>query len=195
MSPADLTPFQLLQKTANCFERLGVPYRVVGSMASMAYSEARLTNDIDFLVDLQESHIAELDQEFPSPDFYLSTTAAAEAIRTRHQFNIIHVPSGLKLDIIQRKETPFSQLDISLGQRLSNPGFYDAWFGSPENIILMKLRYYQEGGSEKHLRDIASILLIQKEAIDRDYLTHWAETLGVTTEWKLVQQRINKASP
>lgn len=191
VSAADLTPFELMQKAADCFERLGVPYRIVGSMASMAYSEPRFTNDIDFLVDLKPEHVPALDAEFPGPDFYLSTTAAADAIRQRRQFNVIHIPSGLKLDIIQRKETEFSQLDITHGQRLTNQGYYDAWFGSPENVILMKLRYFQEGGSGKHLRDIASVLLVQDQAIDRNYITGWAAKLGVLAEWELVRQRVD----
>ncbi|MDZ4684435.1 MAG: hypothetical protein SH850_05045 [Planctomycetaceae bacterium] len=194
MSPADLRPYELLQKAANFFERLDVPYRIVGSMASMAYSEARFTNDIDFLVDLREEHLEPLEQEFPAPDYYVSPTAAREAIRERRQFNIIHGPSGLKLDIIQRKETEFSRLDISHGRRLKSDGFYEAWFGSPENVILMKLRYFQEGGSEKHLRDIASILLIQENAIDGGYITEWAAKLGVTAEWDLVRQRVDEAT-
>jgi len=194
VSPADLRPYELLQKAANFFERLDVPYRIVGSMASMAYSEARFTNDIDFLVDLREEHLEPLEQEFPAPDYYVSPTAAREAIRERRQFNIIHGPSGLKLDIIQRKETEFSRLDISHGRRLKSDGFYEAWFGSPENVILMKLRYFQEGGSEKHLRDIASILLIQENAIDGGYITEWAAKLGVTAEWDLVRQRVDEAT-
>lgn len=193
MSAADLTPFELLQKAADCFEQLGVPYRIVGSMASMAYSEPRFTNDIDFLVDLKPENVSALDAEFPGPDFYLSTTAAHDAIRQRRQFNILHIPSGLKLDIIQRKETEFSQLDITHGQRLTSQGYYDAWFGSPENVILMKLRYFQEGGSEKHLRDIASVLLVQDQSIDRNYITEWAEKLGVSAEWELVRQRVDTA--
>lgn len=193
MSLANLTPFQLLQKAADCFERLGVAYRIVGSMASMAYSEPRFTNDIDFLVDLKPEHATELDAEFPGPDFYFSATAAEDAIRHRRQFNIIHIPSGLKLDVIQRKETEFSRLDITHGRRLTNKGLYDAWFGSPENVILMKLRYFQEGGSEKHLRDIASVLLVQDQAIDRNYINEWSVKLGVSEEWGLVRQRVDAA--
>lgn len=191
MSAADLTPFELMQKAANCFDRLGVSYRIVGSMASMAYSEPRFTNGIDFLVDLKPEHVPGLYAEFLGPDFYLSTSAAYDAIRQRRQFNILHIPSGLKVDVIQRKETEFSELDITHGQRLIHQGFYDAWFGSPENVILMKLRYFQEGGSEKHLRDIASVLLVQDQAIDRTYITEWAEKLGVSAEWELVRHRVD----
>lgn len=178
--------YQLLQKAADFFEREGVPYRIVGSMASIAYGEPRLTIDIDILVDLNERVVETLELEFPAPDFYLSIPALLEAIRRPGQFYIIHVPSGMKLDIIQRRDTEFGKAAITHGQRLKSEGFYDAWFASPENVILMKLRYYQEGGSEKHLRDIASMLSIQGPLIDREYIADWAGKLGVTAEWQIV---------
>ena len=90
------------------------------------------------------------------------------------------------------QDTEFSRADLTLGQRLKSEGFYDAWFASPENVILMKLRYFQEGGSEKHLRDIASILLVQGEAVDRTYLDEWASKLGVAAEWQLVSRRLRE---
>ena len=37
----------LLRHTADALERMGVPYLVVGSIASIAYGEARFTQDID----------------------------------------------------------------------------------------------------------------------------------------------------
>jgi hypothetical protein len=33
---ADVNPYELLPKAADFFERVGVPYRIVGSMASIA---------------------------------------------------------------------------------------------------------------------------------------------------------------
>jgi hypothetical protein len=183
-----------MQKAADFFERLGVSYRIVGSMASMAYGEARFTNDIDILADLQEEQVEAVSQEFPFPDYYVSPAAVREAIRDRRQFNIIHVPSGLKLDIVQRKDSEFGTLDITHGQRLHSEGLYDAWFGSPENVILMKLRYYRDGGGEKHLRDVASMLLVQASAVDRDYVAKWARELGVLTEWEFVNEEIKRRS-
>ena len=192
VSRAELRPHELMQKAADFFERLRVPYRIVGSMASMAYGEARFTNDIDILADLRVDQVEAVAQEFPSPDYYVAPTAAREAIRDRRQFNIIHIPSGLKLDIVQRKDSEFGTLDITHGQRLKSEGLYDAWFGSPENVILMKLRYFHDGGGEKHLRDIASILLIQTNAIDRDYIAKWADQLGVRAEWEFVNEEVNR---
>ena len=47
MSLEELQPHELMQKVASFFESLMISYRVVGSMASMAYGEPRLTIDID----------------------------------------------------------------------------------------------------------------------------------------------------
>jgi hypothetical protein len=38
---------ELLALVAETFNRLGIPYLVTGSVASMAYGEPRLINDID----------------------------------------------------------------------------------------------------------------------------------------------------
>lgn len=65
------------------------------------------------------------------------------------------------------------------------PGYTAA----PEDVILGKLWYYQVGGSEKHLRDIAAMLQVSGPEIDVAYIEHWAQQLGVTEEWRTVLGR------
>lgn len=48
----------------------------------------------------------------------------------------------------------------------------------------MKMRFYKEGGSEKHIRDITGILKISGDIIDRNYIDLWAKKLGVLHLWK-----------
>lgn len=189
---SDLKPYELMQTVVNFLERESVPYRIVGSMASMIYGEPRFTNDVDILVDLPLGKIDALCQEFPSPDFYISAEAAREAVTTRKQFNLLHLPSGFKADLILTTDTEFSRLDISQGRRVKSEGFYDAMFASPENVILKKLIFYQNGGSDKHLRDCASILLVQEHKINQTYLEQWAGKLGVAGELKLVSDRLRE---
>jgi hypothetical protein len=40
-------------------------------------------------------------------------------------------------------------------------------------VIVKKPQFHAEGGSDKHLRDIASIVRISGSEIDRDYVTEW----------------------
>jgi len=51
--PSDLQPSELLQLISTFFESRQIIYRVVGSMASIAYGENRFTNDIDIVADLR----------------------------------------------------------------------------------------------------------------------------------------------
>lgn len=173
-----------MQLVAAFLESQGIAYRVVGSFASMAYGEPRFTNDIDVLADVRSEHIAAFLEAFPAPEHDLSADAMRAAIEQSGQFNILHLPSGLKVDMIVLKRDEYSRLEIQRGRRLTSPGEFDVWFAAPEDVILDKLRPYREGGSDKCLRDIASILMIQRDAIDRGYSAAWAARLDVQAKWQ-----------
>jgi hypothetical protein len=110
--------------------------------------------------------------------------AMRSAIQQAGQFNIIHIPSGIKVDMIVLKPDDYSRTEIQRGRRLTSPGEFDVWFAAAEDVILNKLKYYRDGGSEKHLRDIASMLMVQGDAIDRGYIAAWAARLEVLAEWQ-----------
>lgn len=59
-------------------------------------------------------------------------------------------------------------------------------FASPEDVILKKLEYYREGGSDKHLGDIAGVLRVMGSEIDHRYITEWALRLGLSQLWRQV---------
>ena len=65
--PIDLQPVELLQLAADFFESHNIAYRVVGSMASIAYGENRFTNDVDMVVDLRLEHVDSLCRQFTAP--------------------------------------------------------------------------------------------------------------------------------
>lgn len=71
MEQSDLLPYVVA-----VLERLGVRYLITGSMASIAYGEARPTHDIDLVVELPPSRVDEFCRSFPSPEFYISEQAA-----------------------------------------------------------------------------------------------------------------------
>ena len=151
-------PDDLLYALIDFFDRIGVPYFVTGSIAAMAYGEPRFTNDVDIVADLHPRDVDALMAAFPPPDFYLSRPAVLEAIRTRHQFNLLHITEGVKADIILPQQSEYDQLRFARREPVPVGSRGEAILASPENVILKKLEYYREGGSEKHLRDIVGIL-------------------------------------
>jgi len=193
MEPAELHPHELMQRAANFFEAQGIPYRVVGSMASMAYGEPRFTNDVDIAAELKPGNVAELCAAFSAPEYYVSEAAVRDAVAKRFQFNILHPASGLKVDVMIPPDTEFARSEASRIRRITSEGEYSAWFGSPEDVLLNKLVYYQlsNGVSDKHLRDIAGMMKLLREKLDREYVTAWAARLGVVAEWELVRQRVD----
>ena len=52
------------------------------------------------------------------------------------------------------------------------------------------MEYYKEGGSEKHLRDIAGVIRIQGAALDVGYIGACATKLGLTDIWKAIQEQL-----
>src|SRR4030042_1751245 len=117
-----------------------------------------------------------------------------DAIRNQVQFNIIHPSSGLKVDVIIRKDTEFDRSRFSRVRRIQPAESYQANFASPEGVIIKKMEYYKEGGSEKHLRDITGILKVSGEDIDRAYIDRWAQRLDLIEIWDAVQRRLQERS-
>ncbi|MBH0178176.1 MAG: hypothetical protein HP491_09990 [Nitrospira sp.] len=182
--------YDLLAHVVHTFERLQIPYLVTGSVASMAYGEPRLTNDIDVVAGIQAADLSGVMAAFPAHEFYLSEEAIRDAIRRGGQFNIIHPGSGLKVDVMVRKDSPFDRSRFARARALRPVESYEAAFASAEDVIIKKMEYYNEGGSEKHLRDITGMLKVSGEEIDQIYIVEWADRLGLRSIWEMIQHRL-----
>jgi hypothetical protein len=173
---------------AGVLNAMGLRYFVTGSMATIFYGEPRFTNDIDVIVDLGESQIVALCQRFPPDEFYVSESAVRDAVRNKGQFNVIHPASGLKVDVFIPEATPFDNSRFARTRRIAACEDLEVPFASPEDVIIKKMEYYQLGGSEKHLRDIAGVLAISGD-LDYEYVTQWAQTKGLLDVWAAIQER------
>lgn len=177
---------ELMNYVVAALDRHGVPYAVTGSHASNVFGETRFTNDIDVVIDLSSQQLLdELLTEFPEGTFYVSDMGARHAVSHGGQFNIIHEDSSQKVDLIipDRANWP-DQLARRI--KIAMPGSVDIWFVSPEDLILKKMDFYREGGSDKHLRDIAGTLKISEGKVDTAYITAWAAKLGLSEIWEQI---------
>lgn len=186
-----MEPSDLLRLLVRELERLQLDYLVTGSMATIAYGEPRLTNDLDVVIALPMERVESFCTAFPEEDFYLSREAVRDAVVHRRQFNIIHFASGLKVDVFIPADNAFEHSRKQRGRTLAVKSDWEARFASPEDVILRKLQYFQEGGSEKHLRDIAGMFKIQGARLDIAYIAEWAESLGVSEIWRELLQQMN----
>jgi len=180
---------ELLIRVAKVLESLPARYAVVGSIASTLYAEPRLTLDIDIVVELEDRMVEPLCSHFAAPEYYVSIPAARDAVWRRSQFNIQHIYSGIKVDLMIAKGTAWSQAQLSRTRRLTVGPNAQVNVAAPEDVILGKLWYYAEGGSDKHLRDITSMLNLDPK-IDRADIANWARSMSTLTGWEAVLKRL-----
>ena len=176
----------LIELFVGPLNQLGVRYLISGSVAAMLYGEPRVTHDIDFVVFLRSEDASRLAGAFAIPEFYFPPI---EVVRTemareqRGQFNILHVSSGLKADIYLANRDELHGWAFRHRRQYSIHGVAIS-LAPPEYVILRKFQYYQEGGSEKHLRDIRAMLSVSGDLLDRPALNDWIQRRGLSTEWK-----------
>ena len=167
---------------------LDIPYMVTGSLASSVHGRPRTTHDADIVIDPPPDALERLVTDLMDAGFYVNAGVAREALRTRRQFNVIGAETGFKVDLILRKERPFSHEEFRRRRpaRLAGESISVA---TPEDTILSKLEWAKKGGSERQLEDVAGVLAVQGAALDRGYIDRWAAVLGVVDEWHRVCDR------
>ena len=181
----------LIELFAQPLNDLGVRYLVSGSVAAMLYGEPRVTHDIDFVVFLRSSDVARLAAIYPSPAFYVppAETICAELAREqRGHFNVINVDSGLKADFYIANREDLHAWAFRHARTYSIGGTQIS-LAPPEYVMIRKLEYYREGQSEKHLRDIRSMLQVSGDQLDHAALQEWIAKRGLQNEWRLVEPK------
>ena len=65
-------------------------------------------------------------------------------------------------------------------------------FAPPEYVIIRKLEFYREGHSEKHLRDIAAMLVESDSEINMETLSLYLNQLGLEPQWQAAKGFTNR---
>jgi hypothetical protein len=101
-------------------------------------------------------------------------------------FNVIHVESGLKADFYTANRDEFHAWAFRHIREYNVSGLA-VRLAPPEYVIVRKLEYFREGGSEKHVRDIRSMLAVSGDQFDHAALEEWVDRRGVRQEWAKVR--------
>lgn len=168
-------------RIAEVLDALGVRWAIGGSVASASYGEPRATNDLDVISVMSERQVRGLVARL-GEDFYVNEDVAADAARRRASFNIIDNLSLVKIDIFL---PPPGRMGTG---QLERARLVPAFAGvrpvpilGPEDVILQKLRWFQQGGevSERQWRDLVSVLTITAGHLDHGYLESVAQEAGL----------------
>ena len=165
--------------------KLSIPYMITGAVASIIYGEPRLTNDIDLVINMESDDVENFADAFPGEEFYCPPP---EVIRLeigrsrRGHFNLIHHATGFKADIYASGQDELHHWGLNNRKPVDVEG-EKFWLAPVEYVILRKLEYYREGESQKHLRDISSILSVSSDEINFNILEAKIKMRTLKKEW------------
>jgi hypothetical protein len=162
---------------------------VTGSTASMIYGEPRLTLDVDLVIELPAERAAEFLAAFPEAEFYrppLEVVRVECSRESRGHFNLIHHQTGMKADVYVAAEDALHRWGLARRRRLPF-GRGRLSLAPPEYVILRKLEFFREGGSEKHLRDVRAMLAADVE-LDRAFVESQVRERGLEAAWQRVTE-------
>lgn len=175
-----MTIRELLVQVVGALETERIPYMLTGSLASSLYGEPRATNDIDLVIDPSPVALDLLVARLQRSGLYVDLEAARAALGERGQFNALMLDT--KVDLIIRKAGPFATSAFERRRRVRGSDI-DADVVSPEDLLLTKLAWAVETGSDRQLRDVEGMFAIT-ENLDLDYIATWASRLGVGDAWR-----------
>jgi len=166
---------------AVALDRVGISYAIGGSVASSVRGIVRATFDVDIVARITLPQTDQLAAAL-GPEWYADPLQMRESISTGRAFNLIHIPSGQKIDVFPATEE-FHLSQLSRATKVAIPFLADSTeypVASTEDILLAKLRWYRMGGevSERQWNDITGLVSINAE-MDMRYLRMWALRLRV----------------
>ena len=168
------TELDVLRIVSDRLSAAGIPFMLTGSFALAYYATPRMTRDLDLVVALAERDVGPLVSAFQN-DFYVDSADALTAVRTERLFNLMHLESGIKVDLIVRKSADYRQVEFGRRTPVTLAGV-STWIVSREDLILSKLVWALDTGSELQRRDIRQLL---SGPADLGYIRVWAPVLGV----------------
>lgn len=182
---------EIVCEITEVFERLAIPYALIGGLAVRLYGIPRATFDVDFTIVLDRNEIPRLSTEFVSLGYAVPATLRTGWIDSVRGMGVISVAwpqadETIEVDIFLA-ETRFQNELIRRRVRNVTDGF-SAWFVTAEDLVLLKLL----AGRRKDIVDIGDIFLIQG-SMDRDYLHRWAREMQLETELKSLENEFGIA--
>lgn len=167
---------EFVKQIAHRLTTAGIDYMLTGSMAMAVYATPRMTRDVDLVVAVGRGDVDTLVSLFEA-DCYVDRDAVAEAIASAGMFNIIHNEWIIKADFIVRKRSPYRQTEFERRRQIDVEGD-SLSIVAPEDLILSKLEWALQTGSELQLRDVREIVAASSD-LDWEYIEKWSTHLGV----------------
>lgn len=172
-----MNPRETVLAIVAALQQKQIPYVVVGAFASNLYGIERSTRDADFVIQTEHLSPQSLAQTLGN-NFIVDPQARIETFTFGTYYSISRRDAEFTIDLFLLKDDPHDQ--SSFQRRKSVPfGFGEIFVPTPEDLIITKLRWVQEGRRNKDVDDVLGVLTVQTPAaLDLTYIRHWTTLHG-----------------
>jgi len=165
---------EVIARLIDALETLEIPYMIVGAYSSNAYGIARITNDVDFVVSLEQRGLTNLISHL-GEEFSLNRQMQLETFTLTTRNVITHRPSKFEMELFCVGDDPFDQQRFQRRcRRKINEFDREAWLPTAEDVVIQKLRWQRR----KDIEDAKNVLAVQMKHLDWDYLERWTAVHG-----------------
>jgi len=176
-----LTELDILKDVTSKLNQLNIQYMLTGSLAMSYYAQPRMTRDIDLVVNIFPEMINKMDELF-TQSYYISLDSVKDAVDKEFMFNLIHTESSIKVDCIIRKNEEFRITEFNRKKKIKLTDF-EVDIVSKEDLIISKLIWYRDSGSELQKRDIQNLL---SSGFDSVYMLNWIRKLNLEKIYRTI---------
>jgi len=170
----DTPELAALQDLCARLEKAGIAYMLTGSLAMSYYARPRMTRDVDLVVALDSGALERLADALGA-DYHVDADAMRQAVLEARPWNVLHMPSLLKIDLIPLKAGEYRRKEFDRRRQVDLAGI-PVWIVTAEDLILSKLEWSRDSRSEQQRRDVRMLL---GGVLDRAYLDEWARRLDL----------------
>jgi hypothetical protein len=171
-----VTPDAALVAVLAALEAAGVPYMIVGSLASNFHGVPRSTRDADIVVQLSAGSLERLRREL-APGLRLQPQGSFETVTGTIRHVIVLAGSPFVCELFQLSDDPH---DVERFARRARAQVlaHTAYVATAEDMIVTKLRWAAGAGRSKDREDIRNIIAVQGAGLDWEYLDRWSIAHG-----------------
>jgi len=171
-------------KTIRLLKETKTPYLLIGGLAASLLGEARITNDADFIIAINDEKLKTFLKKAKERGFKFPEKKLWETFSLKGIFRLFC--KGLHVDFIRAS----TELEKEAFERKKKTKLFGKIISipSPEDMILFKII----PGREIDLIDIKRILTRHWKRIDRKYLENWAMKISDEAEDVRIYYRLKK---
>ena len=166
----------LVLKVIDAFERLEIPYMLVGSYSSNYYGRPRSTHDADFVIEVSDDQITKLRAGL-SPDLLMDTQMSFETVTMHMRYVIVHPQSAFKIELFLLSDDEYHRERFRRRRQVEFEGRL-AWLPTAEDVVVQKVFWGQKARRSKDIEDVQQVLSVQRDKLDLEYIGLWCDKQG-----------------